>query len=373
MTSPGLTQRITECRQVIITFIIAYACGWLCLLLNMPAPYLLGSLFGVWFSGGLVKPLQPHLGVARWVHIPVVLGLGVLIGVNFTPDVLGQIGQWTVTLTAMIVTTAVVAPIIYAWLRRRPGYDPVLAFLCATPGGQAECIVLAREYVEKDYVVALFHLVRVAAVFVSTPLLLAMIEGQDAVLRSNVVLETMPAMSALPAGELLMFAGVAVIGYGLAVMLRLPMPHLLGPMGLSMAVHMTGMMTLPRISEFVLLAQLTIGGGVGARLARVSITEVIKVLGDAFQVTALIIAAYLGAAFLMAAVSGENFLRLWLAFVPGGLYEVTLLALLFGFDVAFVAFHHTVRVVMIFLALPALTFRLDRKVKAGAVNPEPEG
>ena len=96
-------------------------------------------------------------------------------------------------------------------------------------------------------------------------------------------------------------------------------------------------------------------------------------LGDAFQVTAFIIAAYLGAAFLMAAVSGENFLRLWLAFVPGGLYEVTLLALLFGFDVAFVAFHHTVRVVMIFLALPALAFQLDRKVKAGAVNPEPEG
>jgi len=31
---------------------------------------------------------------------------------------------------------------------------------------------------------------------------------------------------------------------------------------------------------------------------------------------------------------------------------VTLLALIFGFDVAFVAFHHTIRVMMVFLGLP---------------------
>ena len=51
--------------------------------------------------------------------------------------------------------------------------------------------------------------------------------------------------------------------------------------------------------------------------------------------------------------------------MPGGLYEVTLLALIFGFDVAFVAFHHTIRVMMIFVALPLLAFRLaPRKVSS---------
>ena len=52
---------------------------------------------------------------------------------------------------------------------------------------------------------------------------------------------------------------------------------------------------------------------------------------------------------------------MWLAFVPGGLYEVTLLALIFGFDVAFVAFHNTIRVMMIFVALPMLAFRLGSR------------
>ena len=44
----------------------------------------------------------------------------------------------------------------------------------------------------------------------------------------------------------------------------------------------------------------------------------------------------------------------------GGLYEVTLLALIFGFDVAFVAFNHITRVVLIFLSMPMVVGNLKR-------------
>ena len=64
--------------RLAITFSLALAVGWGFMQAGVPAPYLMGSLFGVWFGGALFKPLQPHLGVARWFHKPVVLGLGVL-------------------------------------------------------------------------------------------------------------------------------------------------------------------------------------------------------------------------------------------------------------------------------------------------------
>ncbi|MGB2487294.1 MAG: AbrB family transcriptional regulator, partial [Candidatus Puniceispirillaceae bacterium] len=60
-----------------ITFALALSSGWLFFQVNMPAPYLMGSLFGVWLAGGLVRPIQPYLGVARWFHVPVILGLSV--------------------------------------------------------------------------------------------------------------------------------------------------------------------------------------------------------------------------------------------------------------------------------------------------------
>ena len=355
---------IQDIRRLAVTFTLELCCGWAFLHIGLPAPYLMGSMFGVWFTGGAIKPLRQHLGVARWFHIPVVLGLGVLIGANFKPEIIVSAGQWWMTITMMGLSTVIVTIVLYRYLHHFRGYDPLLAFFCSVPGGQAEVLAMSRQMISKDYVVALFHLVRVTAVFLSTPLLLALIEGQTAVIQSNERLTTMPGLMDLPPLNLFLFVSIALVGFGVARLLRLPMPHLLGPMGLSIIAHLSGFLDLPRIGEFVILAQLTIGGGIGARLASVSVKEVIATLKDAFIASAIILTCYLVSATGLAMISGKSFLSLWLAFVPGGLYEVTLLALVFGFDVAFVAFHHTIRVVMIFLSLPAVAVRLVAKETA---------
>ena len=349
---------LTDIRHLVVTFAVALASGWGFLQIGIPAPYLMGSLFGVWIGGSLVKSLQPHLGVARWFHKPVVLGLGVLIGATFNQSVLDQAEKWSLTLVTMVVTTIIVTSIGYQFLRRFRGYDPRLAILCSVPGGQAEAIAMAREMVDRDYVVALFHLVRVVFVFVSTPLLLRLIEGQEAVNQSNIALQTMPSIADLPAMDIITFILLGVVGMLIARRLRIPMPHLIGPVGLSTLCHLMGWADLPRVNEFVILAQLAIGGAVGARLAKVPFGELLGYLKDACANTAVILTAYLLATVIIAKATGISFLAAWLAFVPGGLYEVTLLALVFGFDVAFVAFHHTVRVMLIFLSLPALALWL---------------
>ena len=348
----------SDLLRLAVTFALALASGWTFMQIGAPAPYLMGSLFGVWFGGALVRPIQPYLGVARWFHKPVVLGLGVLIGATFNQSVLAQADKWMLTLVTMIGTTIVVTAIGYAFLRRSRGYDPRMAILCSVPGGQAEALVMAREMVEKDYVVALFHLVRVVIIFVSTPLLLRLVGGGEAVAQSNVALREMPSIFALPAGEILTFVAIGVAGFVLARACRIPMPHLLGPVGMSTLFHLMGWAELPRVNEFVILAQLAIGGGVGARLAKVPFRDLAGYLKDAFATTLLIMSAYFLSTAAIAFATGSGFLTVWLAFVPGGLYEVTLLALIFGFDVAFVAFHHTIRVMMIFVALPMLALRL---------------
>ena len=347
--------------RLAMTFSIALATGWALMQIGAPAPYLMGSLFGVWFGGALFRPVQPYLGVARWFHKPVVLGLGVLIGATFNQSVLAQADKWMSTLVTMVGTTIVVTAIGYAFLRRARGYEPRMAILCSVPGGQAEAIVMAREMVDKDYVVALFHLVRVVFVFVSTPLFLGLFEGGEAVERSNVALREMPSIFALPASEIATFIALGVAGFLLARICRVPMPHLLGPVGMSTLFHLTGWAELPRVNEFVILAQLAIGGAVGARLAKVPFRDLLGYLKDAFATTLLIISAYFLSTAAIAFATGSGFLTVWLAFVPGGLYEVTLLALIFGFDVAFVAFHHTIRVMMIFVALPMLALRLGSR------------
>ena len=353
---------ITDCRKIALTFTFALATGWLFLQAGLPAPFLMGSLFGVWVMGANIPKLQPHLGVARWFHIPVVLGLGVLIGSHFTAAIGQHTLHWIDTIVAMILVTMIVTMAGFLFLTKIRGYDSLTAFFCSVPGGQAEVLIMAREQVEKDYVVALFHLIRVAFVFFSTPLLLAFFQGSQAVIASNQQLSSMPSLTALSGLEFSYFLGIALVGYIMGKLLRLPMAHLLGPVILSTIAHTAGLVQIPRIFEFVMLAQLAIGGAVGARLAQVPFAELRVYLTDAAVNTLMLLSLYFLAALMMVYLTGIDLLSLWLAFVPGGLYEVTLLALIFGFDIAFVAFHHTVRILLIFLTLPLATKLFNKTV-----------
>ena len=111
-----------------------------------------------------------------------------------------------------------------------------------------------------------------------------------------------------------------------------------------------------------MLAQLVIGCGVGARLAQVEFADLLVYLKDAAINTSIIIALYFGAAVVIAILLGVTILEVWLAFVPGGLYEVTLMAVIFGFDIAFIAFHHTIRIIIIFITMPPIAIYLKGKV-----------
>ena len=105
ITQPSINRLISDIRSLATTFIIAVTTGLFCQYLDLPAPFLLGSLFGAWCIGAAVTPVQNKLGVPRWFHVPVILGLGTLIGGNFGPDTIPQMHNWATTIIAMIAAT----------------------------------------------------------------------------------------------------------------------------------------------------------------------------------------------------------------------------------------------------------------------------
>ncbi len=355
------SRALRDCTRLALTLGLALATGWLFQRLGLPAPYILGAVFGVWLFGSLAPALRPKLGVARWFHVPVVLGLGTMIGAAFSSGLLGHALDWWPTLIAMALATTLATAAGYSYLTRLRGYDPRLALLCSLPGGQAEMILLAKTYTDKDYVVALCHLTRVALVVGLAPLLLMLVTGFEGVASSYRVQAALPHIWSLDGQTWLAFVLCAGLGYGIARLVRLPMPHLLGPLLLSAAGHTFDIIDIPRIREFVILAQLAVGGGIGGRLARVPFAELAGYLCDGLVNAALILASYAALAGFVSLAFGLAFMQAILAFLPGGLYEVTLLALIFGFDLAFVSFHHTLRILIIFFSLPWLASKLAPK------------
>ena len=341
--------------RTIVTLGIGLLFGALCHFIGLPAPYLLGSLCGVWAGGALIKPLRDKLAVPRAFIIAILLGLGVVIGGVFTAELFANAAQWSASLLGLIFATALATACGFWHLTVARGYDKKLALLCCLPGGQAEAVAVGGMLGEKDYVVAICHLTRVVLVFFLTPILLSAAFSGDATDASNAALTDLPSVVDVAPLALAQFLGVAVGGYLIALLIRLPMPHLLGPMLLSGALHFFGAVNTPRIAEFMLLAQITVGGFVGAKLARVTPAALTGYLRDSLVNAALIVAIYCLTALALARFVDASPANLLLAFIPGGIYEVTLLTFLFGFDLAFVAFHHVFRVLLIYLALPFIT------------------
>ena len=75
---PDLSRIFADLKSLALTLSCAAACGLLARYLGLPAPYMLGSMIGLWIFTASAKPLQGYLLVPRWFHKTVVLGVGVI-------------------------------------------------------------------------------------------------------------------------------------------------------------------------------------------------------------------------------------------------------------------------------------------------------
>lgn len=345
-----------DVARIGLTALVGLVCGYGLSQAGAPAPYMLGSLFGAWLLGALLPVTQAYLGTPRWFHKFIVLGLATLIGGTLSVEVLRQALSWWSTVLAMILATLIATLLGLAYLRGYRRQPMAQALLSALPGGQADIVAVAHEYTDRDHLVALVHLCRVVAVFVSMPLLLALVSGPEGVQASYAAQASLPSLFDQNWRIPFQLVAVGVAGFLIARTIRVPMPHLLGPLMLSMALHLAGLIEIPRLGEFVLIAQLFIAGTIGSRLAKVPLREVGVGLADGAVTAILLIGSYILVAVLCHQMLGLDLMEMILAFIPGGLYEVTLLALIFGFDaaLAFIAIHHTLRILLIFFSLPWL-------------------
>jgi membrane AbrB-like protein len=156
-----------------------------------------------------------------------------------------------------------------------------------------------------------------------------------------------------------------VAGFFGAKALRLPAAAVVGPMVLSAALHVAGWTEARPPVELVAAAQVVIGTSIGCRFAGVGIALIGRTVVLAAGSTVILIAVNLAFAFALNAATDLPITALVLAFAPGGLAEMSLIALALSFDAAFVATHHIVRIFLIVVLAPA-AFRARERRGDGA-------
>jgi membrane AbrB-like protein len=275
--------------------------------------------------------------------------LGVFLGSAFTPDVLDRVGRWPLSMAMLVLYVGTLTAVLYLFFRRRSGFDPVTAFFSATPGGLSEMVLVGAAMGGDERRIALVHACRVFMVVMIIPFWFRYTDGAAAITAGRGL-----SIVDADAGEMLVLLACAVVGPFIGRTLRIPASRIVGPMIASAAVHITGLSHSPPPWEMVAVAQVVIGCSVGCRFTDTPLTQIMRIMAASVGATALMLATTAAFAVVLGNRTGLGWRPLMLAYSPGGLAEMSLIALSLGIETAFVATHHVLRILLIVFTAPLI-------------------
>jgi uncharacterized protein len=319
--------------------------------LALPLPWMLGALF---FTMAASVAGAPVLGPMR-LRPAIVAVIGVLLGSRFTPVVFEQAGETLVTLTILLIYLAVVAAVVVPWYRYVARADWTTAYFAGMPGGLTEMIELGEAKGADVPAIVLAHSLRIVLTIGLMAILFRVVLGYDVGAAANAAPD-----HGLGAADAVVLVACAVIGAGFGLRLRLPAPTFLGPLILSAAVHLAGITQSAPPDLLINAAQVALGTVLGCRFLGIAPGAVLRAGLVSLGATSLTLVLAGAGAWTMLASAGVPLDQGMLALAPGGLTEMGLIALAIHADVAFVALHHVVRILVVIVLAPVL-IRLGRR------------
>lgn len=311
---------------------------------GMPLPWMLGAMLGNTVFALAGVPLAGPLKLRPYV-LPI---LGVMLGSAVTSDLFSQMGGWVVTLVLLPIYLFVAASLSFLVYHRIGKYDLVTAFYSAMPGGLNEMLVLGAEAGGEERKIALAHAARVLLVILFVALFFGLVLGvRTTASTANWIALTAPS---LPDYGFLVLA--AVLGIWLGAIAKLPASRIFGPMIVSGAFHFAHLVEIAPPTVFVIAAQIVIGSIIGTRFVGATLSELRRDLSLAVLATAVMLCVAIVFAEVIVFGASMAHSQSFLAFAPGGLTEMSLLALAMDQDVAYVSTIHIVRITVVIAVAP---------------------
>ncbi len=345
----SLRERIGLTRATAFTLGAGAVGGMAFAALSLPLAWMMGAM-------ALTVPLAlsgASMQVPPYLRAAMIAVLGVFLGSSFTPGLLASLGAWIPPIGVLAVLVAASIWGAYWYFVRVVKLDRVTAYFASAPGGLGEMVITGERYGASTPFIGIVHLVRIILVVSIVPIYFRFILGLS--------VPTMPpgtvSILVIPLFEVLLLLGCAVVGVQFGKRLHLPAPTLLGPLLFSAAAHASGLSHSPPPAEAIAMAQVIVGCAIGARFAGYTLGQIAPVFwGGVISAAGMIVLAIL-AAVSLSGLTGQDPATLFLAFAPGGLAEMSMIALAMGQDPAFVAAMHLVRITAIVAFVPLL-FRM---------------
>ena len=153
---------------------------------------------------------------------------------------------------------------------------------------------------------------------------------------------------------------ISLLGWFLAVKLKVPGPTIIGPMILSAVAHIFQIVDAMPMYIVVISVQILLGSALGCLFRNITFKEMTGPILAGLITTLIAIIPLLIIYYFLINI-GYDPLSILLAFSPGGQSEMNILALSVGADMSFISPHHMFRVFLV-IVFAGILHKIIKKI-----------
>ena len=321
--------------------------GYLGTLLNLPLPWLLGSLgLNLCFAFTNFKIVFP----TKLLN-PIFLIVGIILGGTLNVTLLYKIHLWIFSSLAMLVCTIVSTILAGYYFFKVCKFSKFISVLAALPGAFVPISAALLEFgkSKNDKGVLIPQATRVIFIVSFVPIFFINNLGFSEMTGYN--------YENIYNGryflEILFLLIICFIFSNILKNYKIPSPSLVGAMALSGAFYTFEIINARFPDAFINIAFIFLGTALGTRLNGLKIKELLFFIFHGIIVSSILVIVAMITAYLLTYI-GFEFIPTFLSFAPGGIHEMVVISVAYNIDPIFVSYHHFLRIFIIVLFLPFL-------------------
>lgn len=344
--------RFSKLLPAILTLVISAVGGLIATLLGLPAGWLMGGALAVTAAAmaGMKVSMPDRLRDVAFVLI------GMSMGANVAPDSLQLIASWPVSLAGLVVELVLIIALTGWMLVKVFKLDAGTAYLSSFPGHLSFILGIAAAGVGDSRQIVIIQVIRILMLTIAVPI--------GAVFLPIDHFAPPAPTDFLDIGQLLAL-GAGCVAVGLVfVWLKVPAGFVLGSMAAATAAKLGGLYVEAIPAPLVTVTFILTGALIGSRFAGITRAEFMNAAKGGVIATIMTMAIVTVVTYAVSLVVDMPFGQIWLGLSPGALEGMGALGIALGYDTAFIAAHHVIRLLLLSFAIPTVVVLIRRREAA---------
>lgn len=329
---------------------VGAAGGLLCWWAGLPAPWLAGSMI----AGVIAIFSGVAIGLPGWLRTMSFIFLGIQTGTAVTWETVSRAAHWPLSIGFLGLTVVAVTWACYWFYVRVRKWDGPTALFASLPGALSLVLLLAGEAKADMRRVTIAQCIRLFFLVAALPGLIRLISPGEPAHGTTHEIGTLR--------EVALLVGASTAAGLLMEKLRIPAGLMMGPILVSAGFELAGIVDGTAPMSLLIPANVILGVMIAARFTEFTFAEFRQALGESFTGFVIALAISVAGALIAAEVAGLPPALTLVAFSPGGLDAMTILAFALDLDPPYVAAHQVARYVGLAMLMPLVTAAVLRRI-----------